>query len=665
VRLHFTIVLLVLGAPALVAQEPVAADSIVAREASETLLEDVLTESEDEQLLEYILWLKENPLDLNRATIPQLEAMPGISPMEAQRVIEFRERVGRFSSIEQLREVDGGGIDLARRLGPFVHVGGSELTEIPSPLRVQVRARVISDLQQRRGFQTGAYAGTVPKMYQRVLVQSGKDIEAGIVLEKDAGERFGDGFVAGYARLRDLPGGFDVLAGDYTVGSGQGLLLSRSSSFGKGSEVVQGAMRSGSGISPHRSTEEFSFFRGVAVSKHTGVAGYMVTTSVFFSRRQLHGTPVDEHAISSFYRDGLFRTESELRRRGTFSERVIGGRLELAAPSLWKIGLSGVSTTFDRNIVPSQALSFSGKRFQGFSIDGRGTIGDVTLVGEVARTRDAGAGIASILLPLGRRTAVIASYRNYSPHFAGLYANGFNERATQNETGLYVGVRTSPLRGTKVAFYVDHFRYPKRTFSNLLPASGYDLLAQVESRFSRQVELVGRYSMKSVESTAGVSDAFLRSVREVVERTQQRARLGLSVFPEPALRLRGRIEYTRVDYRYTGRREQGLLVYQDARYRSAAGLTVEARVVFFDTDSFDSRVYAYENDLSGVFSNPAFFGKGRRWYLLLSQEIGAAVRVTAKYAETSKPDVAAMGSGLAEIPGAVDNRVSIQLDLGL
>ncbi|MCO1656611.1 ComEA family DNA-binding protein [Pseudonocardia humida] len=46
-------------------------------------------------------------VDLNAATLEQLDALPGVGPVTAQRILEWRTRNGRFARVEQLREVEG------------------------------------------------------------------------------------------------------------------------------------------------------------------------------------------------------------------------------------------------------------------------------------------------------------------------------------------------------------------------------------------------------------------------------------------------------------------------------------------------------------------------------------------------------------------------------
>jgi hypothetical protein len=125
--------------------------------------------------------------------------------------------------------------------------------------------------------------------------------------------------------------------------------------------------------------------------------------------------------------------------------------------------------------------------------------------------------------------------------------------------------------------------------------------------------------------------------------------------------LKGRIETSNIHG--TLGDENGILLFYDVRFQASGSWFAEARVLFFDTDSFDSRIYEYENDLRGVFSNQALFGKGRRWYLLAGVSLLSPLQLTAKYSQTEKEGVTSLSSGPSLIRGFIDTRFSLQLDL--
>ncbi len=64
-------------------------------------------------------------LDLNRASAAELDALPGIGPVLAERIVTYRRQVGGFGSVEELLAVRGIGPRLFDRLRPRVTTGAA------------------------------------------------------------------------------------------------------------------------------------------------------------------------------------------------------------------------------------------------------------------------------------------------------------------------------------------------------------------------------------------------------------------------------------------------------------------------------------------------------------------------------------------------------------
>ena len=61
-------------------------------------------------------------IDLNTATLAQLDTLPGVGPVTAQAILDYRTKHGRFTKVEELQEVDGIGTKTYAQIAPHVRV---------------------------------------------------------------------------------------------------------------------------------------------------------------------------------------------------------------------------------------------------------------------------------------------------------------------------------------------------------------------------------------------------------------------------------------------------------------------------------------------------------------------------------------------------------------
>ncbi len=67
--------------------------------------------------------LPTQPVNINTATIAQLEALPGIGPNTAKSIVDFRNRSGPFQRVEDLLAIKGISKSKLEKLRPYVTVG--------------------------------------------------------------------------------------------------------------------------------------------------------------------------------------------------------------------------------------------------------------------------------------------------------------------------------------------------------------------------------------------------------------------------------------------------------------------------------------------------------------------------------------------------------------
>lgn len=72
------------------------------------------------------------PLNLNTASVAELETLPGIGRRTAERILEYREKHGGFKKIEELMNVQGIGEKSFLRLKDLITVTPPKTKEVPS-----------------------------------------------------------------------------------------------------------------------------------------------------------------------------------------------------------------------------------------------------------------------------------------------------------------------------------------------------------------------------------------------------------------------------------------------------------------------------------------------------------------------------------------------------
>lgn len=661
-------VIVLLGGPsALTLAQPVPDTSTV-----ESDLEEVFDDLDPDattsvQLAERLTALAAHPLNANVASSSDLRQIPFLPPALATRIVTYRSEHGAFASLNDLLKVPGMTPQVLQRLRPYLHVvvpsadqpgRWSRFRTLDYEIiqRVTRRLDLGPEYDSRRS--SSPFLGSPERLYTRIRVRNQRGLRLGLTLDKDPGEPFqwhpqtqtyGFDHWTGHVALIDRGPVESLIAGDFTAEFGQGLTLWRSMAFGKGRDPVTPLVRSGPGFVPYGSTEENRFFRGLATTLRLHPS---VSLSAMASRRSLDATltppPESSQAgaaplVISEPESGLHRTAAEQARKDALHESVVGGAVEYRRTAV-QVGLVGYRSALSAarrpGLRPDERFDWTGATATMVSAYANASIGAYHVFGEAGRAPSGAWGsVGGVAIDFAPQMEALLLARYYPRDFQSRHGYAFGERngATQNELGLYAGLRFRLSPQWRVSASFDQYRFPWLRFATPRPTSGYDVRVVIDHTPRRWLHHYVQFRTETREAAAVASTSPVQLLKAVRPETRQSLRWhGRYVFSDQ-LRLQSRIELSRFKVP-TVAVHTGSMVYQDVRWRPVPALRLDGRVAFFDTDGFAARIYAYENDLLYAFAIPVLSGRGQRRYLMADLDVGGGLDLQLKYSVTRFAD---------------------------
>ncbi len=634
----------------------------------EKLFETGTEDEENSSVVDEATELEDNPLNLNMAPLEELHRIPFMTNVVASRIV-VRRKLAPFTSLDELATIEGVTPEMLSFIRLYAQIWKMKET---SNVAGVFLSRMSTEIEKRKGFVNNAYLGSPIKILNKFRIAAGdkkspltsaiSTIEAGALTEKDPGEQSLTNFSSGFGCISIPEFSTQLIIGNYQVEAAEGLILWRASAFSKGSDVIAPTRKNGSGIYPYLSTDENSFLRGIAVSLEFG----SVQFQMFYSNKPVNATIDSLGQISSIDQSGLFRTESEVRKQKSTRETMIGCRAIAHLCEGLKIGATAYRTHFKNPLILKNENGETTSRLWMQGMDISYTNRKVDLFTELAVDRAHEIAMIGGLTyePITSLSLSLVA-RKYPSEFQSIHGNAFGEsgRDVQNENGVYVGVRLQPIDWIRISTYYDQFDHPQPT--QFIPASshGNDFLALAECQITNMYELAFRFKRKESPSTIDECDLYSRMMKQIIPCIQENYRLTSELISSSSVHLSNRIEWAKVTYAGMKKSEHGLLLSQTIQSTLFHSLALRARVAIFETDSYDSRMYEYEDDLPCASSNPALYGRGLRWYLILQYNIFLKSDIGVKYSQTIKDGVTSVGSGLDEIEGNTQSLLTMQLDV--
>ena len=638
-------------------------------------------ETEDDSFLQQLQQFLKYPVNLNTADATLLKELVILSPVQIQNFISYRNLFGKFISIYELQAVPGWDIRMIQRLRPYVSIAYSQSLTTSFRERMkgginEILIRASQVLEKSKGYKTDAgsgnnfYLGSPQKLFVRYKYQFKNLLQFGVVGERDAGEEFFKGnqkqgfdFYSAHLFARNIGIIKSLAVGDFSVNLGQGLTQWQNLAFKKGPDVTN-IKRQLSVLRPYNSAGEINFHRGVGIT----LSKNNWETTVFTSYKKVDANFVvdtlnNEDYISSLQTSGLHRTQNEVEDKGSQQQLAVGGNLSYTNSHL-HVGINAIKYHFkfpvNKAAEPYNLYSLSGKNLGNYSIDYSYTFKNLHFFGEAAATNHFNnAFINGLIISLDAKIDMSLLYRNISHQYQSLYTNAFTENTyPTNEKGVYSGISIRPNDSWHIDAYVDFYKFPWLKYLVDAPSVGADYLAQATYRPNKQLEMYIRYRSETKSKNFN-SDILPLSF--VINKPRKNVRLQVSYRINSYITLRNRVDIVWFD-KSGGDAQNGFLSYADIIYKPMLKkYSGNFRLQYFETDGYDSRMYAYENDVLYSYSIPVFYDKGFRYYVNFNYDINNKITIWLRWAQTVYKDKTTIGSGLDEIMGNKKSELKMQV----
>lgn len=650
--------------------------------------------------LEHLQRLYQHPLNLNSASTRQLEELATLGILTFQQVasiIEYRTKYGAFRDVGELVALPGFSPEQVSVLRHFFTAEEEPRSKIKELVRNipqgthNIIFRMQRYLELAEGFKlpdtsSQKFLGDPWRIYLRYQYWLRRELSWGFTAEKDAGEQLFTGYMKpqpfykiwqGFdffsAYFQVSPGGIvkNLILGDYEIRFGQGLVAWTGFGFGKSSYVLT-FKRTGVPLRPYTSVNEVRFLRGAALHLQKGSVGAILFAS---SKRMDASTQLavdtlgDTTTVATYLSDyGYHRNLDELQSAKNVRQQVVGARLFMENNWL-KAGLTAIHTSLDKPLGvyrerPYNKFYLRGNQLTNLGADYELNWRNFYLFGEAGYSLPGSwATTHGILASLCRQVNIGILYRYISPDYHSLLHNPVTEYYRgENEEGIYLAVQAYPLPRWELSAYYDIYRHPWLRWERDAPTRGYDYVVRLQYEERRKLQAYILYKNELRQENERYSPEPIPPLRWV---RYSYLRLHLRRDFNRHLRYTTRLQLSFYDNRINPS-ETGYMLYQEIKYHSHALRTsFYARLAYFHTPSWDSRIYVYETDVLYYFSVPAYYGHGLRYYLMASIYVNRHLTLWIRLARTLYLDRDFVGSNLNRTDGPARTELKLQARLRL
>ncbi|MGB7527469.1 ComEA family DNA-binding protein [Sphingobacterium cellulitidis] len=637
------------------------------------LASQILDETESShnisEYAEILTQLKRRPLDLNKATEQDFRQLIFLSELQIQQILSHRNKIKSFISTLELQVIPGINAEVYDQLLPFIKVKDDLLeakSTIPKMMKESSGSWMLTysrGLQVPRGYEISdpkrsRYLGSPDRLINRLRWNWSERVKFALNMKKDPGEPFfnekqtqGFDHYSGSISIRKIGRFENIILGDYLLQFGQGLALWNGPVFGKGASVAH-IMQNGLGLKPHTGLMESKYMRGMAAQLR--IKNLSFTPFLAYNHLSASINAKGHRSfVSSINYSGLHRTPSELKNRHSLQQLVYGVNVGFQ-PEKFKVGFNFLTTRFDRYLKLNNR-DYSRYRFEGnilhnVSLYYQYNLYNLLAFGESAYSIGAGwANNQGLIAGLGRKFSASLAYRNYGKDYHSFFGQSFQEQSNlANEIGWSASIAYHPNRNIEWINKLDYVQFPWLKFRTSSPSNSVHGQSQLSYIWYKKGHLKLRYQYKFYQENY---PSHIKTVNPIADLARQQARISFFYKLNRNLQIGNQVEGKQF-HKSMFAKQYGFLVFQDLIWNKPSWkMGGNLRFAYFNADSYDARLFAYERDVLYSFSFPSYFRNGFRFYLNQKIKPIKGIDIWFRYAITTYRNLKEFGSGLDKIIG--------------
>jgi hypothetical protein len=644
----------------------------------ESLAEDLPEDYDLSELEDKLIFFNKHPINLNHTDAEELKDLLLLSPIQVSHLLIHLKENGKLIDILELQSIADFDLETIQKILPFVTLKQSDLVDqityhnLSSLGNNDLVIRFGRIFEKLKGFNDlpgSRYLGIPERLLFRYKYNYSNRISASLIFEKDAGEELFRGtkqvlfdYQSAHLAIYNTGRFKKIVIGDYTVQFGQALTLWSGFAFGKAPDVAS-VVKKDVGLKAYTSANEYSFFRGAALTVNV-LKNIEFTPFVSFRKldASLSSNAEGENVLATINETGLHRTATEIKNKNSVSYQLFGGVIHYQNNN-WSLGAIVYHTIFNKAFITGPQVyttyNFTDNELTNVGLFYNYTYKNIYLFGETGKSLDGGlAYLNGALVSLSPKVSIVLLHRNYQRNYHNFYNQATAEASEAvNEKGFYTGINVSLLKKLAFSMYADYFKFPWLKFRIDAPSNGYELLSQLTYTPTKTFKAFIRYKseLKQQNTTEPTPINYLETVKKESYRADVSWRLNKS------FSFQNRLEFSQFK-KGEVRPEIGFMCYQDVDYSPLfSKISGNIRVAYFKTPSFNSRIYAYEDDVLYNFSFGMYSGEGLRSYLNLKYKLAKRLDVWVRYGLFYYPKAITVGSGLDEIDGSKKSEIKLQL----